>query len=238
MSRLAITALICLLSSTAAAQVVTPQFMVEPAGQATFDTCQSYTLAAALAFKRDPNRPIDTAQQLRNTELDLRGRIVAKASRDANGKPLVKHEHIQAAFADYAGDYAIRKTPYQDVLALDEAIAARTGVTDAADVGSSFVMGAAVRDVLWVSVTRIGKKPYSQGHWVTILGIDGPPTSQRRYLLLNSAVVANGAQPAVCREGIPDEPGPYRGLVSWVAAHDIEFKKDSQRVIAWTLEKK
>lgn len=239
MSRLPLFAMVCLLSPQALSQIVTPQFTVETAGQYNYSSCQSYALSAALAFKRDVRWPINSAHQLRLAEEDLRKRIIDKAPKDQNGKPDVQHGHIIAAFAEYTGGaYVVKQKYYKDIPALDDAIAQRTGVTDAKYVGTGFLLGAVVKDVLVASVTRIGDKTYAQGHLVTFLGVDGPPSSERRYLVLNSAVSVDGQNVLTCQEGIPDKPGPYRGLVSWVLVKDIVFKQDGNGILSWRVEAK
>jgi hypothetical protein len=232
-------AALCLLSSHALCQIVTPRFVVETAGQATFASCQSYALAAALAFKRDARWPINSAHDLRLVEASLRDRIVANAPKGPTGSPMVEHSHILAAFSEYAhGAYVIRQKYYKDIPSLDDGIARRSGVNDAQSVGPGFLLGAVVKDVLVASVTRIGDMRYSQGHLVTFLGVDGPPNSKRRYLVLNSAVKVRGKRTLACQEGVPDEPGPYVGSVSWVPIKDIDFRQDSNGILSWFVEGK
>jgi hypothetical protein len=239
MSRLPQFATLLLWSCTAWAQSQTPRFLVETAGQNTYDSCQSYSAAAAFAFKRDARFPISTAHELRAVEADLRARILAYAPKGADGNPSVRHEDIVRAFSDLTGGaYALRKYEYPDLPALGNAISARTGVTSADMLGPNFLLGAAVKDVLLVSVTRLGNNRYREGHLVTLLGVDGAANSSRRYLILNSAVKVGKERSRMCRDGLPDSPGPYEGMVSWVKSEDIEFKSHAGALLAWRVQAK
>jgi hypothetical protein len=210
-----------LLTSTAHAD---PGFVVtSTTGQANFSSCQSYALAVALAFKRDPAFPITTWAELRKTELGIRGKIEAvRNARDP--KSDVNHDDISAGFLNYtaAKHRLVRSTA--DLTALGQAVASRSGVSTAASVPASFLLGATVKDVLLSSATQIEGYSYKSGHIFTILGVDGPPNSDQRYLVLNSAA-KKGAQTVVtCQDGLPDDPGPYQASLAWVKVTDITLK--------------
>lgn len=206
-------------------------FLVEPAGQATGNTCQSYSLAVALATRQDPMFLINTAADLRNAELDIRTRIIESSGADA-----VTHTHIQSGFRTFTnGKYVLK---FKDVAEADIAdhIASATGITSASAALPSFLLGAVAKDVVLASARRIGAHSYAEGHIFTIYGVDGPPDSNRRYLVLNSAVKVKGKR-YNCEDGLPDDPGNYSASLSWITSNDISFKLFGNKVRLWVIEK-
>jgi hypothetical protein len=206
--------------------------IVEPSGQATTQSCQSYVLALALAFKNDPAFRISTAADLRKAETDIREAIVARAAgADVN------HDHVKKGFEDYtAGKYVLRIRDV-DTAQLVDLSSQRTGVTSASQVPLNFLLRSVVKDVAISSATKIGSDSYANGHIFTILGVDGPPNSNQRVLLLNSAVKSGGTTRNACTPGLPDSPGPYTASATWRKVADIEFKKFGGKVKLWTVEK-
>src|SRR4051794_28771475 len=87
--------LACIVSTPAMAA---PSFVVKPVGQALSNTCQSYALGVALAFKQDPAFRIDTSAQLRAAELAIRSQIKAAA-----GAEPVNHDHVKKGFEAFTG---------------------------------------------------------------------------------------------------------------------------------------
>jgi hypothetical protein len=217
-----------LTSATAA-----PGFIVEPSGQATNHTCQSYALGVALAFKRDPAFNLLTAAELRKAELGIRQEIV-KARGNA---PEVTHEHIKAGFANYTGGRYRLVMEDVDIATMGQRISARTGVSSA-DIPPTFLLGATVKDVVLSSATRIENDSYGSGHIFTMLGVDGAPNSNQRVLVLNSAVKVKGQERNSCMDGVPDDPGPYTASLAWKPVSRITFKPFSPgKVRLWTVEK-
>ena len=226
-----------------AAQGADPTFIIDrQVGQATNDTCQSYVLAIALAFKRDPHIPLKSWRDLRDLELKLRQQVViARDARQAGVPPADRltsqADSAKAVEAVTGGVYTLsyRTVTEPDLGAL---VAATTGVGSKAAAGLSFVLGAAVKDVVISSATQIGSKPYRRGHQFAILGVDGPPNSTRQYLVLNSAAYKVKGRQAFnsCQDGLPDDAGPYFPSLSW--HDDITFNPDSGKVRAMTITRK
>ncbi|MEJ8850164.1 hypothetical protein [Variovorax rhizosphaerae] len=232
MTRICLACLTTLLACVAGPASADPGFAVKPTGQALSDTCQSYALGLALAFKRDPDFKVDTAAQLRNIELAIRAQI-KKASGTAN----VNHAHVQKGFETYTGGRY--KLVFKDVAEAQVGAEAgkRSGVTSGAAVPPAFLLGVIVRDVVLASATRIGPYPYGDGHIFTILGKDGPPNSNERLLILNSAVKVKDLTRNSCSEDLPDDPGSYTAELSWKPVQDIAFKQFGGKVRLWTVEK-
>ena len=132
-----------LVLSLASLEVLAADFLVQPTGQATGNTCQAYSLAVALAFKRDPNFKVDTAAQLRGAEQAIRSEIVREAAGSA-----VTHAHVVKGFQAYtANKYKLTMKAYS-VADIGDKIVARTGVSSQASTPPSFLLGKVVKDVL------------------------------------------------------------------------------------------
>lgn len=213
-----------------------PSFVVtSTTGQANFSSCQSYALAVALAFKRDPTFPITTWSDLRNTELAIRGQIdAARKARDP--KSDVNHDDISQGFLTYTGAKHKLVRATTDLTGLSQAAASRSGVSSAASVPASFLLGGAVKDVVLSSATQIEGFPYKSGHIFTILGVDGPPNNNQRYLVLNSAAKKDTQTVVTCQAGLPDDPGPYQASLAWVKVTDIKLKAFDGKFSLWTVE--
>lgn len=213
-----------------------PGFLVQPTGQATGSTCQSYALSVALAFKRDPAFKLDTASDLRNAENAIRAAIV-KAS---NGATSISHDHIKAGFDAYTGGRY--KLVMRDVKLseIGSTVGQRSGLTSAAVLPAATVFSAnIIKDVVLTSATKINNDAYGQGHIFTVLGVDGPPNSAQRMLVLNSGVKIKDTTRNSCEGNLPDDPGKYTALLSWIPFSAIafrEFTPGSARV--WTIDKK
>jgi hypothetical protein len=208
-------------------------FLVRPSGQADYSSCQSYALAVALAFKQDPVFPIKTAADLRKAETSIRTEI-----KKAAGSNRVSHDHIGSGFLAYTKNlYELKITSVSEP-ELGDQIGERTGVKSKASAPPEFLFGMVVKDVVLTSTTKIGAYPYEDGHIVAVLGVDGPPNSSRSYLLLNSGVKVKDKTQKTCSEEIPDDPGPYTALLSWVPTSEVSFKSFGGSLKLWRVEKR
>jgi hypothetical protein len=232
MQRYLLTLLFLCIAAMARAE---PQFLVQPTGQATGDSCQSYALGVALAFKRDPKFQLDTASDLRNAENAIRAAII-KAS---NNAPSIGHDHVKAGFEAYTeGRY---KIVMRDVKLGDVGSTAgqRSGVTAAAVLPPAVLASGAIKDVILSSATSINGDQYKNGHIFTILGVDGPPNSSQRLLVLNSGMKIRDTSRNACEAALPDDPGKYTALLSWMPVSNVAFRQftpGSAKI--WTVEKK
>lgn len=232
MIRFELVCLAMLLTFVAEPTSADPSFAIKPAGQALGSTCQSYALGLAIAFKRDPGFKVGTATQLRKVELAIRAEI-----KKASGTASINHAHVQKGFEAYTGGRY--KLVFKDVAEAQVGTEAgkRSGVTSGAVVPPVFLLGVAVQDVVLASATRIGADTYGDGHIFTILGKDGPPNSNEKLLVLNSAVKVKDLTRNSCTEDLPDDPGPYTAELSWKPVQDIAFKQFGGKVRLWTVEK-
>ena len=205
---------------------------MRPTGQALSSTCQSYALGIALAFKRDPGFKVNTAAELRATEIAIRAEI-----KKAAGTSPVNHDHIKKGFEAYTG--GVYKLNFRDVseAQVGEEAGKRSGVVSKASVPADFLVGTVIKDVLLVSATKIGNDSYGSGHILTLLGKDGPPNSGQQLLILNSAIKVKDTERNTCVEGVPDDPGPYTAQLSWGLNSDITFKLFGGKVRLWAIEK-
>jgi hypothetical protein len=212
-------------------------FIQEPVGQATGQTCQSYSLAIALAFKRDSAFPLQTPAEIRKAEITIRAKIVASA----NGHPpnkSVNHDDIRRGLEAYTNNKYTLISRDVDLPQLLDSVSARTGISSATGLPISFPFGVPIKDVAFSSATRISSDPYKDGHIFTLLGTDGPPNSNQRVLILNSAIKIRDISRNACEPGIPDEPGNYTASVSWKRLQDIQFKSFGNKLKLWYVEAK
>ncbi len=221
---MAVTAVLMMATTTDAANVV--EILKNPVPQYSTKTCQSYSAAVLLALKDDNAFPIGTAQALRNAEVAIRGRIEhwAKERNHYNaGRLEPLHDDIQSAFADYTKSaYRLERKTFADVVSLGDFIATTTGITS--EQAAPFPIAALLaKNAVMVSMSRIGGDPYRAGHFVTVLGVSGPPTSARKYLIVNSAV-KTGSNPAalVCDPSAPITQTTYSALSTWT--NDLDLK--------------
>ncbi|MGE0370912.1 MAG: hypothetical protein AB7N24_22640 [Dehalococcoidia bacterium] len=209
-----------------------PGFAVTPTGQALSSTCQSYALGLALAFKRDPNYKVETASQLRAIELAIREQI-----KKAAGAASVNHDHIRAGFESFTGGKYKLVFKDVDVASVGEEAGKRSGVAIASAVPQTFLLGAVIKDATLASATKISGDSYTAGHIFTILGKDGPPNSNQKLLILNSAVKVKNLTKNMCVDGVPDDPGPYTAELSWKVGSEITYKMFGGKVRLWLIEK-
>jgi hypothetical protein len=222
-----------LLSSFAAGACAAPGFVVTPAGQATGSTCQSYALGIALAFKRDASFKIDSASDLRKVELAIRSEI-----KKAAGTNPVSHDHIVKGFSAYTGGKYKLQFRDVDLAGVGDIVAARTGIANANAAPPNFLLGDAVKDVVLASATKIDSDAYGSGHIFSMFGVDGPPNSNQKFLVLNSAVKVKNTSQNACVGGIPDDPGSYTAGLSWKSANAIEFKALAPgKIRLWNVDK-
>jgi len=229
-SALLFTALV--VSQSAYAQL---RFLQEPVGQFNGYSCQSYALAVALAFRKDGNFQISTADQLRRSEEEIRVKILAAKGSAAE----VTREHVKAGFKAFTGGaYVVKEKVVNDIPTLGDSTSSITGISVASTVPPAFLIGATVKDVVLTSVTRVGTSNYPSGHFISLLGVDGPPNSSRKYLVLNGGIKVDGLPAKLtCVDGVPDKPSKYDAGISWLTGEDLDFKAFAGKYVVWTVGK-
>lgn len=208
-----------------AANVV--EVLKNPVPQYSNKTCQSYSAALLLALKDDDAFPINTAQALRDAEIAIRDRIEYWAGNrqhfTSTGKLDPKHDDIQSAFADYTKSaYRLERKTFTDAASLGDFIGSTTDIKS--EQAAPFPIAAQrAKNAVMVSMSRIGADNYASGHFVTVLGVSGPPNSTRKYLIVNSAV-KTGSNPAVllCDQAAPVTQTTYSALSTWTNNLDLK----------------
>jgi hypothetical protein len=209
-----------------------------PLPQYTSSTCQSYSAAVLLALRNDPRFAINTLQALRDAEIGIR-QGVEQSARDNNhydshGKLDPRHDDIIVGFEGYTSNiYTLKRTTLKGIDALGDYIGDKTGISSKVPFP---IATSVVQTPLMVSVTRVGPNSYG-GHLVTVLGVSGPPSSARKYLIVNSAVKVGAGVKLFCD---PDEPASqttYGALTNWT--NDLDFKDfGSQTYYAFSVVEK
>lgn len=217
-----------------------PRLVVEnPVGQATGSTCQSYVLALGLAFKKDAAFPISSWRQLRTAETKIRNAIVEEFKKRVPGTIEIKanHEDVKSGFTKYTRGVYRLSIKDVDLQGLSDIVGSRTGVTKGEVVPQNFLVGAVVKDVVMSSAVRIDGDSYSDGHIFTILGMDGPMNSTRKFLILNSGVKIRDKTRNACLNELPDDPGPYTASINWRSLTSIELTSFGGMYKVWLVEK-
>lgn len=194
-----------------------------PIPQYTNSTCQSYSAAVLLAFRGDQRFQIDTLKALRDAEIGIRQGIEQSAQKnnhyDSHGKLDPQHDDIIVGFESYTSNiFTLKRKTLSGIDALGDYIGEQTGISSMIPFP---IAATAVKTPLMVSVTRVGPNSY-RGHLVTVLGVSGPPTSDRKYLILNSAVKAGAGAKLFCGSNEPASETTYGALTNWTS--DLGFK--------------
>lgn len=200
------------------------QIIENPIPQYTSKTCQSYSAAILLALRNDQRFQINTLQALRDAEIGIRQGIEQSARRnnhyDNNGKPDPNHDDIIAGVEGYTSNiYTLKRQMLSGIDALGDYIGDQTGITNAIPFP---IATSVIQTPLMVSVTRVGDNNYNSGHLVTVLGVSGPPSSDRTYLIVNSAVKTGAGVKLFCDPNEPASQTTYGALTSWT--NNLDFK--------------
>lgn len=208
-------------------------FAVQPAGQWNGSSCQSYALAIALAKAKGTSFSNLSARDLRTIEMDLRNEIIAAAKDKAN----INHDDLKKGFENYTKqEYTISRDRVKGVVALSDRVSKETGVTG--QVATPFFLDALVNSVVLTSVTKIDGQGQWPGHIVALLGVDGPPNSTQKMLVVNSGDNKNNPDPRwTCESYLPDKPSNYKAHVAWIPVTSITFRDFGDEYLAWTVSK-
>jgi hypothetical protein len=211
-------------------------------GQATGDTCQSYVLALALAFKKDPAFPMADWSELRKVENAIRAEV--KKNMDARGVTIASGDDSRKALETFTngkytidmGDSALEAPAFQRKIISITGVSSRS----AFDQAPTFLAGTLVSDVIISGALRIAAKSYRDGHQFAILGVSSSvPNSSVEYLVLNSAARRKSPtekQIDICETGVPDEKSPYFASLAWT--NDIDFNASPGKMRAWQIVRK
>jgi hypothetical protein len=219
---IAVAAIVALCSPGPALADNITEIIETPIPQYTSNTCQSYSAAVLLAFKNDQRFPINTLQALRDAEVGIRQGIEQSAKDNnhySNGKLDPTHDDIIAGFGGYTSNvYKLKRRTLMGIDALGDYIGDQTGISSVVPFP---IATSVIQTPLMVSVTRVGPNSY-RGHLVTVLGVSGPPSSNRKYLIVNSAVKTGAGTKLFCDPNEPASQTTYGALTTWT--NDIDFK--------------
>jgi hypothetical protein len=217
-------------AGTSHAQV---SFAVQPVGQWNGSSCQSYALAIALAKAKGSSFSTLTAHDLRTMEMGLRTAIIDVAKNKKN----INHDDLKSGLENYTRqEYTISRDRVRGVAALTDRVQADTGVTS--QVATPFFLDAVVKKVVLTSVTKINGQGQWAGHIVALLGVEGPPNSSQKVLVVNSGDNKHEPDPRwTCESHLPDQPSKYTAHVAWVPVSSIAFRDFGGEHLVWTVTK-
>ncbi|KPL66743.1 hypothetical protein SZ64_00675 [Erythrobacter sp. SG61-1L] len=174
------------------AQAQSLDVVSSPIPQAFTNTCQSYSLAFALARAGVPGYELDTVAGVRSAEARVRSAIEGAIQ---SGETAYSHSvWVRAVSQLTSNNYRLMRRTYSSGEEFMDEVVRKTGISAAGTLGSTLSYLASITPVM-TSFTRIGSNNYG-GHIVTIFGLDRPSGSnssvQPKLLLLNSAVKRGG----------------------------------------------
>lgn len=199
--------------------------VTNPIPQAYADTCQSYSLAFALARAGVPGFGLETVAEVRAAEKSVRDAINAEIR---TGESAYSHAVWQRAVARLtSNNYKLNRAEFSSFEQFMAEAGSKTGITAAGTLGSSVSYLLSGTPVM-TSFTNIGGNAYTSGHIVTIFGTDrspAPVSTAPKLLLLNSAVKGGPANPGyapVCNSGLLPGDLKYTGALKLEGAYTLK----------------
>ena len=208
------------------------QLVLEPLPQSTKNTCQSYSIAYAIANSGLWHESIDTPQKLRLLEMKFREAIESYVKEQKRaGKSISVYHHtawVEALKRVSSNNLTLALYYPSSPNDFYSKIAKKTGNVWSGEFGDTF-SAALVNTPVMTSVKRIGKDNYSSGHIVTVLGLTSPIPSNaslssfdRKLLTLNSAVKANQQTFNMCSDDIKSGDRLYSASISSTANYELK----------------
>ncbi len=197
----------------------------DPYPQSTTKTCQSYSLALALAALGDPAIPIRSFEELRTAEKQIRDILKHQPNGPLSheswktGVPIFTSNRYRLKIETFGSDYVkwINRVKELTVLTStgDALIASLTG--------QSF-------PVVLTSVSVIESSTYDSGHIISILGVAGSGlNSSTKIVAFNSAIKGLGGAINMCVDGssLGSEPGDQIYTAGVFETNDFKLKSFS-----------
>lgn len=202
---------------------------LQPLPQSKYDTCQSYSLAFALASTGDAAYKADTPKALRELELRVRQHI----EKVAKGRGVLNHFAWQDAVVDMtSGKYILERKEFETLPAILDRVATLTGISDARTRGS-VLTAATVKVVVLTSVNKLGKNTYG-GHIVPIVGVQKGPanrTSPTALAVVNPGIQFGAKEVPLCSPEVL--PGDRRYTAAFSVEDDYTLKTFEARGKQW-----
>lgn len=208
------------------------ELILDPSPQSTSNTCQSYSIAFALAQSGLWHEPIETPKQLRKLEVDVRSTINKYVEEEkAKGHKVSPYHHstwAEAVKRVSSNNLELKlfypSTPreyYEKVIEVTGN--PKTGIL------SGPIAASLVTSPIMTSVTRLENSKYKSGHIVTLIGLvsDLPQyssiaTMDIGMLVLNSAVKSGGKTFNMCSEDFTPGDKKYSAELSLTKSYDIK----------------
>jgi len=214
---------------------------VTPSPQAFSNTCQSYSMALAVAFA--PNSPLvaDTATELRDLEQQNRAAVLASAKQGGRTQPI--RDDWRAAVEKVTN--GVLTVQWKGFDHLDPAIhfvADLTGISNPESLGTVFSVALAKTPAM-LSFKRIESSTYATRHIVKVFGVQLPDQSMGddatpKLLAVNSAVQYRGGIKNICTQEDLSDADRYRALTSLTSNYELyPFPGDQPYLITWITNK-
>ncbi|TPJ77211.1 hypothetical protein [Mesorhizobium sp. B2-6-2] len=207
--------------------------VINPSPQEFSNTCQSYSMALAMAFA--PNSPFraETATELR--ELERRTRKALEAS--ANGAEPTRDDWKAAVEEVSNGVLSVDWKAFDHLDPAMHFVADKTGVSNPDGLGEA-LSAALVQTPVMLSFTRIEESKYATTHIVTVFGVQLPDASmddsvKPKLLLVNSAVKYPGGAKNVCAEEDLSDADKYRAIGTITDNYDMTLFKGKPYLVTF-----
>lgn len=221
MGKLLLGLLTCLLSANSLA---VSELILDPSPQSTFNTCQSYSIAYALAYSGLWYQAIETPKQLRDLEVIVRKEINSVVQeQNSKGKRITPYHHFTWAEAvKRVSSNNLKLTLYYTSSPTEyyQKISDITGITSSEILGAP-ISAALVKKPVMTSVKKLNGDSYASGHIVTLLGLTETVSANKsianmdkELLVLNSAVKSNQKTFNMCSEEITSGDKMYSASVN------------------------
>ncbi|GAA0374979.1 hypothetical protein GCM10009092_44020 [Bowmanella denitrificans] len=245
MRKLLLGVLTCLLSANSLA---ISELILDPSPQSTSNTCQSYSIAYALAYSGLWYQAIETPKQLRELEVIVRKEInsVVQEHNSKNSKGKKINPYLHATWVEAVKRVSsnnLKLTLYYPSSPTEyyQKISDITGITSS-DIFGAPIAAVLVKKPIMTSVQKLNGDSYASGHIVTLLGLtEAVPTNKsianmdKAFLVLNSAVKSNQKQFNMCSEEITSGDKKYSASVN--ITNDYELKDWGGKYLLMWIEK-
>lgn len=221
------------------------ELVLDPSPQSTSNTCQSYSIAYALAHSGLWYQAIENPKQLRELEVSLRKEINSVVhEQNSQGKKITPYHHATWVEAvKRVSSNNLKLTLYYPSSPTEyyQKISDITGITSS-DILSAPIAAILVKKPIMTSVQKLNGDSYASGHVVTLLGLtETVPANKsienmdREFLVLNSAVKSNQKQFNMCSEEITSGDKKYSASVN--VTKDYELKDWGGKYLLMWIEK-
>lgn len=220
---------VCLLS---AKSLAINELILDPSPQSTSNTCQSYSIAYAIAHSGLWYEEVETPKQLRELEQIVRSAIDAfvQEPKSIEDKITPYHHTAWVEGVKRATSNNLKLNLHYPSSPKDyyQKISDITGITSS-DILGAPISVALVNKPIMTSVTKLNDDDYLNGHIVTLLGLtEAVPDNQslanmdKSFLVLNSAVKSNQKTFNMCSDEITSGDKKYSASVNVTMEYELK----------------